>query len=188
MSRIIRKSKGKSINPTFFVFCEGETEEQYVCYLRSKYRLPIIIDAKVAGNRITSKYVTNYKKTKINDPKDKTFLLYDLDVQEMLSKLQKIPDATIVASNPCFELWLLLHYQEQNLPISSIDCNLKLIWHHNAYKKGIFDDKLKAKLCEKHEKALNRSKKLKKHQNPSTQMYLLIDNLEAVKKSKLSEQ
>ena len=52
MSRTIRKPRGKSINPTFFVFCEGETEEQYVCYLRSKYRLPIDIDAKVAGNRI----------------------------------------------------------------------------------------------------------------------------------------
>jgi len=35
MSRTIRIPKGKSINPTFFVFCEGETEEKYICYVVS---------------------------------------------------------------------------------------------------------------------------------------------------------
>lgn len=38
MSHKIRKSKGKQINPTFFVFCEGKTEEQYIEYLRSKFK------------------------------------------------------------------------------------------------------------------------------------------------------
>ncbi|MDP4915040.1 MAG: RloB family protein [Saprospiraceae bacterium] len=46
MSRNKRIPKGKVINPTFYVFCEGETEEAYINYLRSKYRLPILIDAK----------------------------------------------------------------------------------------------------------------------------------------------
>jgi hypothetical protein len=187
MSRTIRKTRGKSINPTFFVFCEGETEEQYVCYLRSKYRLPIDIDAKVAGNRITSNYIINYKKTKINHPKDKTFLIYDLDLPEMLAKLQKIPNVTILASNPCFELWFLLHYQEQKSAISTSDCNSKLKEHHKIYKKGIIDAKLKEKLVEKHEKALHRATKLKINENPSTQIYLLIENLEAVKKLKSNE-
>ncbi|MDD3322613.1 MAG: RloB family protein [Paludibacter sp.] len=187
MSRTNRIPKGKSINPTFFVFCEGETEEKYICYLRTKYRLPIVIDAKVAGNRITSDYISNYKKTKINHSKDKTFLIYDLDVPEMLSKLQKIPDAIIIASNPCFELWFLLHYQEQKSAITTSECNSKLKEHHKAYKKGIIDAKLKEKLVEKHEKALHRASKLKIHENPSTQINLLIQNLDEVKMSKESE-
>jgi hypothetical protein len=62
MSRNKRIPKGKEINPTFYVFCEGETEESYINYLRSKHRLPILIDAKIAGNRITGKYIQNYKK------------------------------------------------------------------------------------------------------------------------------
>jgi len=184
MSRTHRISKGKSINPTFFVFCEGETEEQYICYLRTKYRLPIVIDAKIAGNRITSEYISNYKKTKINHPKDKTFLIYDLDVPEMLSKLQKISNTIIISSNPCFELWFLLHYQEQKSAITTIDCNSKLKQHHKAYKKGIIDAKLKEKLIEKQEKALHRANKLKTHENPSTQINLLIQNLDEVKRGK----
>lgn len=187
MSRTNRIPKGKSINPTFFVFCEGETEEQYVCYLRSKYRLPIDIVAKVAGNRITSEYISNYKKTKVNHSKDKTFLIYDLDVSEMLSKLQKIPDAIIIASNPCFELWFLLHYQEQKSAITTIECNSKLKYHHKAYKKGIIDAKLKEKLVEKQEKALHRANKMKIYENPCTQINLLIQNLDEVKMIKNSE-
>lgn len=187
MSRTNRIPKGKSINPTFFVFCEGETEEKYISYLRAKYRLPIVIDAKVAGNRITSEYIRNYKQTKINHSKDKTFLIYDLDVPEMLSKLQKIPDAIIIASNPCFELWFLLHFQEQKSAITTIECNSKLKHHHKTYQKGNIDVRLKEKLVEKHDKALHRASKLKMYQNPSTQINLLIQNLDEVKMIKESE-
>lgn len=42
-------SKGKKINPHFWVFCEGETEEAYIRFLRSEYRLPIEIIPKIAG-------------------------------------------------------------------------------------------------------------------------------------------
>lgn len=78
------------MKPTFFVFCEGETEEAYVKFLKSRYRIPIEIDSKVAGNRITNKYINNYKKEKFTHVKDKTFLLYDLDTPKMLEKLQQI--------------------------------------------------------------------------------------------------
>jgi hypothetical protein len=57
-----RVSKGKKINPTFFIFCEGETEEAYIKYLRSTYRLPIEIDPKISESRITGKYISSYKK------------------------------------------------------------------------------------------------------------------------------
>ena len=58
MNHQSRISKGKKINPTYFVFCEGETEEVYINHLRSKYRLPININSKIAGNRITEKYIS----------------------------------------------------------------------------------------------------------------------------------
>ena len=44
-----RQSRGKRINPTYFVFCEGETEEEYVKYLRSVFRIPIEINSKKLG-------------------------------------------------------------------------------------------------------------------------------------------
>jgi hypothetical protein len=181
MSRYIRKSKGKSINPTFFVFCEGETEEQYICYLKTKYRIPIFIDSKVAGNRITSKYIKNYKSDKVTHAKDKTFLIYDSDVINILKKLEDIPDCELITSNPTFELWLLLHYQEQKSPISTDDCHMKLKKHIPNYKKGSIDNKLKLDLESRQLKAINRAKKLKALDNPSSQIYLFIDILEEIK-------
>ena len=49
--------RGKRMKPTFFVFCEGKTEELYVKYLKSKYRIPFEIDTQIAQNKITPKYV-----------------------------------------------------------------------------------------------------------------------------------
>ena len=45
-----RKPQGRSVRPTFFVFCEGETEEEYVRFLRSHFRVPIEIDASVTDS------------------------------------------------------------------------------------------------------------------------------------------
>lgn len=181
MSRTKRKSRGKTINPTFFVFCEGETEYAYINYLRSKYRLPIEIDCKIAGNRITEKYINNYKRDKDIHPKDKTYLAYDLDVAGMLNKLQRIKNTTLLSSNPCFELWLLLHYQEQKTELTSIECIKRLKDHHTSYAKGLLDNAIKSTLDAKLEKAVNRALKLGEFKNPSSQLFVLIQDLTNVK-------
>jgi hypothetical protein len=58
------ESKRKTIKPHFWVFCEGETEEAYVQFLRSEYRLPIEIVSKIAGSDISIRYIQSYKKGK----------------------------------------------------------------------------------------------------------------------------
>ena len=73
MSSKRRASKGKKINPHFWVFCEGETEESYVCFLRSKYRIPIEIISKVVGNKITQRFIESYKRGKPPTTKIKIF-------------------------------------------------------------------------------------------------------------------
>jgi len=55
-----RESKGKKIKPTFFIFCEGETEEEYVKFLRSIYLLPSEIDTKIAGSEISERYISKF--------------------------------------------------------------------------------------------------------------------------------
>ena len=39
-----KKSLGKKINPTYYVFCEGDTEEEYIKHLKHHYRIPIEIN------------------------------------------------------------------------------------------------------------------------------------------------
>jgi hypothetical protein len=177
-----RQPKGKLIKPTFFVFCEGETEETYIKYLRSLYRLPIEIDPKIAGNRITDKYISNYKKQKTIHPKDKTFLIYDSDVESVLEKLKKIRNANLLCSNPCFELWYLLHFINQNAELSSDECVSKLINNVRHYQKGNLEDKLKAKLFENKNKAITRAKSLSGFANPSTSIYKFVEELEKIAK------
>ena len=110
------KPKGKKIKPQIWVFCEGETEKAYVEHLRAKYRLPIEIISRVAGSDITERYINQCKKDKPGDPKDLDFLMYDADVPAVLKRLQSIPQATLLFSNPVIELWFLLHFKTKPLP------------------------------------------------------------------------
>jgi len=176
-----RKSKGKQIRSTFFVFCEGETEEAYVKYLRSTYRLPIEIDPKIAGNRITERYISDYKKQTTVHPKDKTFLIYDCDVESVFQKLQQLKNVHLLYSNPCFEFWYLLHCQEQKAFLTTERCISKLKIHIHKYKKGVFDDKLKSKIIENKSKSISRAKALSEFCNPSTNVYKLIEELDEIK-------
>jgi hypothetical protein len=176
MSRKSRKIR--NIKPTFFVFCEGETEVAYVNYLRSKYRLPIILDSKIAGHNISNNYINNYKQKSVSHEKDRTYLIYDMDVVEAWNKIKRIQDAKILGSNPCFEFWLLLHFMNQQAPINSMDCLTKLTNHYKGYKKGRLEGNLINKLEGKMDKAINRAKALNFEDNPSTNIYQFIEDLE----------
>lgn len=177
MAKYNRIPKGKEIRPTFFVFCEGESEAAYVGFLKSHYRVPIEITSKIAGNRITQKYINNTLKNKATHEKDKTFLMYDLDAPKMLEKLQAIKNTIMLASNPCFELWYILHYCNHTSEIKTSDCIAKFERICQDYRKGEIKDKLKEKLIEKFDSAIKYAKKLQLYNNPSTSVYLLIEEL-----------
>ena len=49
MARKAKQPRGKKMNPTFFVFCEGKTEAAYVDLLRRSFRVPVEI---IAGSAI----------------------------------------------------------------------------------------------------------------------------------------
>ena len=150
-------SKGKKINPHFWVFCEGETEEAYICFLRSEYRLPVEIIPKIVGSCINERFISSFKKGKPIHEKDKDFLIYDADLSEILNKLQKIESAILIASNPAIELWFLLHYKKQTASVSGDDCIRELSnRNRNIYKKGVIDNQLKIKLKEKSNEACSR--------------------------------
>lgn len=182
MARKRRNPKGKKINPTLFVFCEGETEESYINLLKAEYRIPsIIIHARIGGNNITENYIQNYKKDKPTHEKDITFLLYDLDVPTMLQRLSQINNCLLLVSNPCVELWFLLHYKNQTSSTNNAYCSKELINRNKSYKKGLIDNKLKDKLVTKRNDAIKRAKNLTEYDNPSSTVYQLIEILDGLK-------
>ena len=108
-----RKPRGKRINPTFFVFCEGKTEEEYVKFLRNVHRIPIEINSKRAGDSISQRFINNYLKSKTQHKKDEIFLMYDLDVEGTLDRLNDL-EGILLVSNPCITLCFLLHHREHS--------------------------------------------------------------------------
>ncbi len=184
MGRSRQASKGKKIKPHYWVFCEGKTEEAYVCFLRSKYRVPIEIVSKISGNDINERYIQSYKRGKPTHPKDIDFLLYDADVKVVLEKLQKLKSAKLLVSNPSIEFWFLLHYKNQTAQTTTKYCIQEISKRNrNDYKKGLLDDKLKERLTNKSMDACKRTKQLKVPANPSSNVYELIDILEGLHES-----
>jgi hypothetical protein len=187
MGRKRQESRGKKIKPHFWVFCEGKTEEAYVCFLRSKYRISIDIVPKIAGSNIDERFINRYKKGKPTHKKDIDFLMYDADVSEVLERLKNIKTATLLASNPSIEFWFLLHYKNQVANISTNDCIKELSnRNNNNYKKGIIDYKLNEKLNKKSADACKRAKQLQTFNNPSSNMHKIIKILENIKKEEKS--
>lgn len=177
MGRKIRLSKEKQMKPNFFVFCEGKTEIAYIKFLRSLYRVPIQVIPKKGRSNISKDDIENSKRDYVTTNQDKTFLMFDLDVAGVLEHLQKIPDAELLVSNPCVELWFLLHYQEQKSKLTSKKCIQKLQSFTKDYKKGVLSEEEKNVLAANRDVAIKRAKLLEEYDNPSTTIYRLLELL-----------
>lgn len=110
-------------------------------------------------------------------------MIYDADVASTLEKLKAIKSAELIALNPSIELWFLLHYKNQTTSITTIDCIRELSnRNRNTYKKGTIDAQLASKISESCKKACERAKPLEMFNNPSSNMFVFIEELEKFKK------
>ena len=114
------KAPSKRMRRIALVICEGKTEESYINLLKKWYKSPIRIVSHIEGTKITQSLIDNGTRELKISPWDKvqSFLMYDMDVPAVNEKLLKCK-ANLLLSNPCFELWLLLHIEEQKNEISS---------------------------------------------------------------------
>jgi hypothetical protein len=86
----------------------------------------------------------------------------------------------MLLSNPCFEIWLLLHAKDQKTAIETDALIKELkksapVWKN--YLKSAFTDTQKSFLNNNTDIAVTRAKKLREFQNPSTGIYKLIEML-----------
>ena len=106
--------------------------------------------------------------------------MFDLDVNGMLEHLHSIPDAVLLVSNPCIELWYLLHFEECYAELTQNTCIKKLKRHLEHYVKGTLALNEKRQLSEKTSEATTRAKVLEIYNNPSTTIYKMIELLESL--------
>lgn len=126
------------------VICEGETEVGYISLLKTWYKSPVRIVSHIEGTKITPSLVEKRAKELRISQWDKvhTFLMYDMDVQTINEKLLRCK-AEKLLSNPCFEMWLLLHAKDQKAPVNTEAVIKELkksapMW--KSYSKSSFTD------------------------------------------------
>ena len=171
----------RSMKPVFVVFCEGETEEAYLDFLKQTYRSPFKIIPKVEGGKISQHLIrTRCREVKISpNEKIQVFLMYDMDKPEITEKLLQLK-AHLLLSNPCIELCFLLHCKDQKTAISTEDA-IKALKHigapWNRYKKPEISttqkDFLKLHVLE----AMERASLLPIHNNPSSDVHHLLRSI-----------
>ena len=182
MARKAKQPKGKKMNPTFFVFCEGKTEAAYIDLLRRNYRVPVEIIAKISDSNISQPYIDRCLRQRFSTSNDKIFLMFDLDVAGMLEHLKSIRNSTLLLSNPCIEYWFLLHYRDTAKELTSPEC-IRLLKNFEAeYDKGGFTPNMMNILIGNIEIASERAKAKPLYLNPSSTFHIFVEELKRLKK------
>ena len=172
-----RTSQNRKTNPIYYVFCEGKSEEEYIKTLKQFFRKPIKIKIEQKNVINKSKIDSYLQQEKFDKSKDRIFLMYDLDIKNTLENLQEVEKkykthVILLVSNPCFELWYLLHFQNYVENDSSKDVENALRRYVSNYQKGEVPENL-----DKQSDAIRRATKLNLYNNPSTSVYKLIEIL-----------
>ena len=194
-----RKRNVREPKKIILIVCEGETEKKYFNTFRTRYRnnnIKIHTDFILQNDSINLIKFTKTKRSLVKDfdanEKDCAWCVFDVDnntdkVLKKVNDFAKKANIEIALSNPCIELWFLLHYKEVHSQISVQDSLSKLKEFIPNYKKGKIDYTI---LSKNTQKAISNAKKLNKtHEknqidlittksNPSTQVFKLIESID----------
>lgn len=169
----------------FLVICEGETERDYVEMLKVHYRLPIAVRTKISGTKVNQRVVNQYKHDLGLEKGDscRVFFIYDADVIHIVDKLRQL-DGTVILSNPCIELWFMLHVRDYRKAPTSDNIVKELmaadrIWAN--YQKGRLNDDQSKYLLTNQSQAVGRALQLEWPSCPSSNLHEFIAAMENVK-------
>ncbi|MDE6038539.1 MAG: RloB family protein, partial [Paramuribaculum sp.] len=113
------------------------------------------------------------------------FYIYDSDVRAIVDKLKTLPGAMIL-TNPCIELWFLLHARVHNRELDSGATVKMLMSAHQCwrnYSKGFLTKEQIDHLAAGRALAIERARMLSWPDNPSSNFHVFIAALEKEKKA-----
>lgn len=185
--------------PRILVLCEGQvTEFEYFDALRREERNQLVeveIDFTGGAPKTLVERAAIRKRNSEEEARrardenlkyDEVWCVFDVDEHP------KLPDARqqardngikLAVSNPCFELWLLLHFREQHAHIERKAAATLLKTYIRDYHKHVPFEVLRDGYAE----AVQRAEQLEKHHidigaeggNPSTDVYRLTEYIRA---------
>nr|WP_233261445.1 RloB family protein [Vitiosangium sp. GDMCC 1.1324] len=179
------------------MFCEGEnTEPQYIDAFR-KWCRNSRVDVEIAKERgVPLTLVRAAKERKVQAEKeaskaeddniayDEVWCVFDVDEHPNLSDAQQMASANgikLAISNPCFELWLLLHFRENPGMQHRHDVQKMVVGFVSDYDKHVDFELFKVG----YPAAVMRAKRLDEHasadgesgRNPTTNVYQLTESI-----------
>lgn len=185
------------------VICEGEkTEPDYLLQLSRRTRTALvqleILDSDHTAPKKLVEVACEELKALAREAKkardavarnDEVWCVFDVDQHPLIPEALQQAEANgvhIALSNPCIELWFLLHFADCTAYLERDEARRKLTSELGEYEKGGFD---LDPFLEKFESARDRAVKLEaKHEgdrslfpanNPSSGVWRLVETLEA---------
>lgn len=137
MTKVLEKrNKKRVLKPVMWLFVEGETEQGYLedlgRFLRRNWKV------KKKGCKAAIDGFSNECLARGIEKEDKKFFIYDSDnfKKDWDNEIQKLINAQLVLTNPCVELWFILHFTEHSAHISTREAERKLKKYVPNYVKG----------------------------------------------------
>jgi hypothetical protein len=168
------------------VYCEGKvTERGYINDLARHVRATSVTVASEHGDPkyLVERAAAQKKATKSADPKDSIWCVFDADDHLRLAealKQAKDNGIPVALSNPCFELWVLLHYDDHRAYIERAALRAKVKTHLPKYDKAVpfaelhpSCDQASARAVALHD--MHEGNGSVRHENPSTSVWELVE-------------
>lgn len=185
-----REMENKNERESLWVICEGKSEQNY---LESLYAKKFRFCFAKSLSSIKSKIAEESEAKHV-------FVLLDGDIHRdtnitnVRDYCRSYPNTTVIVNSPCFEYWLILHFEYTTRPFignnqgktKDNECEkyLKKILnkHSLTYKKGEIDANLLEKLKELQSQAIAKAKKTVNDKEKSnvgsySEMYKLFEGL-----------
>lgn len=180
-----RKTETKNERESLWIICEGKSEWNY---LENLYPKKFRFHFSACLSAIKSKIAEESEAKTI-------FVLLDgdihkdTDIENFCDYCKAYANTIVIVNSPCFEYWLLLHFQETTKlfvgnnqgKTEGSECvrYFKDILKKNGftYKKGFLDKKLLQALQELQQQALVRAKKTSRDMGSYSEMYKLFEGL-----------
>ncbi|MHB1267794.1 MAG: RloB family protein [Acidithiobacillus ferriphilus] len=198
INELKRRPGQKPPQSIILIVCEGETEQEYFKAVRTHYRLTgaeVVIAKNTKGSAPIS--VVECAEEKCAEPGgyDRVYCVFDRDEHESFArarsrirslagrKRKPLPIEEAI-SIPCFEFWVLLHYEQTDSPSNRCDEMKDRVRRHiSDYQKA--DAATARRLMDKLAVALNNASWLENrgannNNNPYTSVHKTILHLSEV--------
>ncbi len=193
--RFRRQAGKKPQRRVILIVCEGQTEEAYFRAVREYHgrAMPFNIEIKRAPHPDPVKVVEKGKEMNRDRDRDRdkgndydcVYCVVDGDkpdrIKQALKHIRLSDDLYLMVSTPCFEVWLLLHFDRSDAPLASCEqAIVRLQRHLPNYAKGLHYNF--TPLADRMDVAIENAVWLaaQKLNNPATDLHLLLSIIRTV--------